>query len=200
MEQKLAILKEYLVSEVDQGIEYLGEDMRKTLVGSLIEPVFKLVIGPEQRARTIKLLETIVSLASRGPIADIDALVLENESDLLATDPINQNLRKSMSVYAQAKECLLASYKNRITFYNKLLTGSGTTWQELYRTGFSSGDECLQMIMPEIEANEKLMALIKKNRRLVNVSGLIRVDAIDAMIKLHEYTHERLRAIPRELF
>lgn len=200
MEEKLAVLKKYLVSEVDQGIEFLAEDMRKTLVGSMMEPVFKMVIGPEQRGRTIKLLETIVRIASQGEITDIDATVVKHEEELLATDPINQNLRKSMSVYPQAKEHLLASYKNRILFYNKLLTGSGETWQKLYQTGFASGEDCLQMITPEIEANKKLMELIKQNRRLINVSGFVRADVIDAMLKLHEYTHERLLAIPKELF
>ena len=200
MEQKLAVLKEYLISEVDQGVEYLGDDLKTTLVGSLMEPIFQLLIGPEQRTRTINLLDKIVDIAAQGPITDIVELVDKHAQDLLNTDPINQNLRKSLSVYSQAKEYLILSYRNRITFYNKLLAGSGQTWQELYRSGFASGEECLEYIKPEIEANLKLLDLIKKNRRIINVSGLIRADVIDSMLKLHKYTHERLLAIPGELF
>ncbi|MHA1143128.1 MAG: hypothetical protein ACTSRW_00135 [Candidatus Helarchaeota archaeon] len=202
MERKITILKDYLVAEVDRGVEYLSEDLRKTLVGSLIEPVFKLVIGPEQRQRTIKLLEKIVAVASKERISDIDAVVSEHLEELLATDPINQNLRKSLSLYPEARGYLRDSYKNRIKFYNKLLMDSSNveTWEDLYKTGFASGEECLQYIMPEIEANKKLIALVKKNRRIINVSGFIRADVIDAMVKLHEYAHGRLLAIPKELF
>ncbi|MHC1591949.1 MAG: hypothetical protein ACXQS8_07675, partial [Candidatus Helarchaeales archaeon] len=156
-------MRGYLISEVDRGVEYLAEDMRKTIVGSLFEPVFRVVIGPEQRERTIKLLDKIVSLASSGPISNLDELLANNEADLLAIDPVNQNLRKSLRIYEEAKEYLRESYRNRIRFYNKLLMDSKDVqkWEDLYTTSFESGEECLAYIMPEIEANKKLLALIK---------------------------------------
>jgi hypothetical protein len=109
-------------------------------------------------------------------------------------------LRKSSKVHGEAISFLKDSYKNRIKFYNILMNGTGTNWKELYKTAFNNKEHLIDNLKPEIEAQDNLKNLIKKNRRLINVPGLIRADIIDAMVFIQEYTKKNLLSIAEVVF
>ena len=190
------IVRDYLRETIVNANQELSSHFRSTLIGALIEPVFRLLIGPEQTEKTVQMLDKILSFSK---IFD-GGYDEEQLDEILVLDPTYQVLRKSMSVHKDAVNFLKDSYKNRIKFYNILLKGTGTDWKELYRTAFKDKNYLLENIKPEIEALDNLRGLIKKNRRLINVPGLIRVDIIDAMFFIQDYTKKNLLSIPEEVF
>ena len=192
------ILKDYLKETILDANRELSSHFKSTLIGALIEPIFRLLIGPEQTEKTFRMLEKILSI-SKDFKGDFDNLG-DKLDEILVLDPTYQILRKKLNVHKEAVKFLKDSYKNRVKFYNLLLNGNGNDWKELYRTAFKDKEYLIENINPEIEALDNLKDLIKKNRRLINVSGLIRADIIDAMFFIQEYTKKSLLKIPEEIF
>jgi len=198
MEKNLDIVKAYLNNTITEANNELSKYYRKTLVGSLIEPIFRLLIGPEQTRKTVEMLNKILSFSKEygGNMEEFEGRL----DEILVLDPIYQILRKSSKVFDEAINYLKDSYRNRIKFYNILLSGTGDTWKELYKTAFNTKENIIGQINPEVEALENLKNLVKNNRRLINVSGLIRADIIDAMFYMQDYTKDSLLKIPEEVF
>jgi len=198
LEKNLNIVKEYLNETITNANNELSDHFKSTFIGALIEPIFRLLIGPEQTRKTIEMLDKILSFSKvfTGNFETIE----DRLDEILALDPIFQVLRKSSNVHSEAINFLKDSYRNRIKFYHILMNGTGTNWQELYKTAFNNKENLIDNLKPEIEALDNLKNLIKKNRRLINVPGLIRADIIDAMVFIQEYTKKNLLSIPEAVF
>ena len=80
------------------------------------------------------------------------------------------------------------------------MKGDGDDWKALYRTAFKNKEYLLQQIKPEIEALDKLRNLVKNNRRIINVSGFVRADVIDALYIIQDYTKKNLMEISEQVF
>ncbi|MHA1377188.1 MAG: hypothetical protein ACTSRG_02290 [Candidatus Helarchaeota archaeon] len=197
--KNLEIVKNYLKTTITEANEELSKHFKSTLIGSsLIEPIFRLLIGPDQTKKTIEMLEKILSF-SREYNYNIEDFE-DKLDEILVLDPTYNVLRKKMKVFDEAVGYLKDSYRNRIKFYGILLKGIGKDWKELYRTAFENKENILKNIKPEIEALDNLKNLVKKNRRLINVSGFVRADVIDAMFLIQDYTKKSLLEIPEEVF
>ena len=198
LEKNLNIVKDYLNETITNANNELSDHFKSTFIGALIEPIFRLLIGPEQTRKTIEMLDKILSFSK---VFTGNFEIIEDRLDeILALDPIFQVLRKSSNVHSEAINFLKDSYRNRIKFYHILMNGTGTNWQELYKTAFNNKENLIDNLKPEIEALDNLKNLIKKNRRLINVPGLIRADIIDAMVFIQEYTKKNLLSIPEVVF
>ena len=198
IEKNLNIVKDYLNETITNANNELSDHFRSTFIGALIEPIFRLLIGPEQTRKTIEMLDKILSF-SKVFTGNFEAIE-DRLDEILALDPIFQVLRKSSNVHSDAIGFLKDSYRNRIKFYHILMNGTGTNWQELYKTAFNNKENLIDNLKPEIEALDNLKDLIKKNRRLINVPGLIRADIIDAMVFIQDYTKKNLLSIPEVVF
>ncbi len=198
IEKNLGIVKNYLQNTITDANNELSTYFKKTLVGALIEPVFRLLIGPEQTKKTIEMLDKILSF-SKDFKDNIEAFE-DKLDDILVLDPTYNVLRRNLSVFDEAVSYLKESYRNRIKFYGILLKGNGDDWKALYRTAFKDKGHLLENIKPEIEALDKLRNIVKKNRRLINVSGFVRADVIDALFVIQDYTKKSLMEIPDKVF
>ncbi len=198
LDKNVNIVKDYLNETITNANNELSDHFKSTFIGALIEPIFRLLIGPEQTRKTIEMLDKILSFSKEftGNFENIE----DRLDEVLSLDPIYQVLRKSSKVHEEAISFLKDSYRNRIKFYNILMNGTGTNWKELYRTAFNDKGNLIDNLKPEIEALENLKELIKKNRRLINVPGLIRADIIDAMVFIQDYTKKNLLSIPEIVF
>ncbi|MHA1894092.1 MAG: hypothetical protein ACTSX4_06305 [Candidatus Helarchaeota archaeon] len=198
LDKNFKIISDYLRNTITSANEQLSEHYKQTLLGSLIEPVFKLLIGPEQTERTIQMLNKIleVSKVFTGTFDGLD----DKLNEIMNLDPTYNVLRKDIKAYTKAEKFLKDSYKNRIKFYNILINGTGETWQELYNTAFKTKEFLIENITPEIEALDNLKQIVKNTRRIINVPGLIRADIIDAMFFMQEFAKKNLLAIPEQVF
>jgi len=198
IDNNFKIVSEYLRDTIVNANEQLSERYKTTLVGSLVEPIFRLLIGPEQTKKTIQMLNKIleVSKVFTGSFDGLD----KDLGEIMNFDPTYNVLRKNISAFDVAIGYLKDSYRNRIKFYNILLKGSGETWQELYKTAFETKEFLLENIKPEVEALDNLKNLVKKTRRIINVSGLVRADIIDAMFFMQDFAKESLLQIPEQVF
>ena len=198
IEKNLDIVREYLKETITNANETLSTQFKKTLIGAVIEPVFRLLIGPEQTKQTIEMLEKILSYSKE--FNDNIEKFEDKLDEILVLDPTYNVLRKKMKVFDEAVSYLKESYRNRIKFYGILLKGEGDDWKALYRTAFKDKEYLLQHIKPEIEALDKLRNLVKKNRRIINVSGFVRADVIDALYIIQDYTKKNLMEISEQVF
>ena len=198
IDKNFKIVSEYLRDTIVNANEQLSERYKTTLMGSLVEPIFRLLIGPEQTKKTIQMLNKILEV-SRVFNGSFDGLDTDLD-EIMDFDPTYNVLRKNISAYDVAIGFLKDSYRNRIKFYNILLKGTGETWQELYKTAFETKEFLLENISPEVEALDNLKNLVKKTRRIINVPGLIRADIIDAMFFMQDDAKESLLNIPEQVF
>ncbi|NHI94662.1 MAG: hypothetical protein EAX96_19375 [Candidatus Lokiarchaeota archaeon] len=198
IEKNHKIVSNYLSDTITAANEKLSAHYKETLVGSLIEPVFRLLIGPEQTEKTIQMLNKIleVSKTFSGNFENLNNKIDEIKN----LDPTYSILRKDIKVFEKAALYLNDSYRNRIKFYNILMNGTGETWQELYRTAFKTKEFLLENIMPEVKALDNLKDVVKNTRRIINVPGIIRADIIEALFFMQDYTKESLLAIPDQVF
>jgi len=196
--KNLEIVKSYLEKTITDANEELSKNFKKTLLGAVIEPIFRLLIGPEQTKKTVEMLEKILSFSKvyNDNIEDFE----DKLDEIMVLDPIYNILRRKSKVFNEAVNYLRDSYRNRIKFYGILLKGNGDDWKSLYRTAFKDKEHIIEHIKPEIEALDNLRNLVKKNRRLINVSGFVRADVIDAMFLIQDYTKNSLMEIPDLVF
>ena len=198
IEKNLKTVSDYLSETITTANEKLSEHYKQTVMGSLIEPIFRLLIGPEQTQKTIQMLNKIleVSKTFSGSFEGLDDKI----NEIMNLDPTYQILRKNIKAYDKAVEYLKDSYRNRIRFYNILMNGTGDTWQELYRTAFKTKQFLLENIQPEVEALDGLKDVVKNTRRIINVAGVVRADIIEALFFMQDYTKDSLFAIPDQVF
>lgn len=194
----LEIVKNYLNDTIIEANNELSNRFKSTLIGAVIEPIFRLLIGPEQTKKTLEMLNKILDFSKEfnDNIEDFE----DKLDEILVLDPIYNILLKKEKVFNEAVTYLKDSYRNRIKFYGILLKGNGDDWKALYRTAFKDKENIIENIKPEIEALENLRNLVKKNRRIINISGFVRADVIDAMFAIQDYTKKSLLRIPEEVF
>ena len=63
LEKNLNILKDYLNETITNANNELSDHFKSTFIGALIEPIFRLLIGPEQTRKTIEMLNKILSFS-----------------------------------------------------------------------------------------------------------------------------------------
>ena len=198
IDKNLKTVSDYLGETITTANEKLSEHYKKTVMGSLIEPIFRLLIGPEQTQKTIQMLNKILEVSKifTGSFEGLEDKI----DEIMNLDPTYQILRKGMNAFDKAVGFLKDSYRNRIKFYNILMNGTGDTWQELYKTAFKSKEFLLENIDPEVKALDNLKDVVKNNRRIINVPGIIRTDIIEALFFMQDYAKESLLAIPDQVF
>lgn len=102
-----------------------------------------------------------------------------------------QNFRKRHEIFPKAQELIKKLFIFRVNADGKNLSGEGETWFEILRSVHNkeSGSE---VIKEEIKIYEEIMDLIRKNRSLINITGIVRADVINAMFAMGNYVIESL--------
>ena len=188
------IIHDYFSDQINQGNVELEKIFRKKSGAFPMDVVFKLIIGPEISVKMIKQIDLISDCVIQDLInpGHIDEIIDENFKKYLRHDSTNANFRKRHPAYeSQAVPIFRNLFKVRME--NNMLmmqAEKGDTYHELSHLMVPKKEDSLAALNRQKTLDLKLMDVIKNNRSIVNVSGVIRADIIDAIYTMFDYIHD----------
>ena len=188
------IIHDYFANQINEGNIELEKIFRKKSGAFPMDVVFKLIIGPEISVKMIKQIDlisdcVIQDLTTPG---NFDEIIEENFKRYLRYDSTNANFRKRHPAYEnQAIPIFRQLFKVRME-NNKLMMQAekGNTYSEISHLMVPKKNDSLAALNRQKVLDLELMDVIKNNRSIVNVSGVIRADIIDAIYTMFDYVHE----------
>lgn len=194
------LIHDYFKDKINEGNKDLEEIFRKKSGAFPMDVIFKLIIGPDITDKLTKQLDlisdcVIEDLTNPG---HLDEIIERNFKKYLRYDSTHVNLRKKHPVYETDALPIFRELMRRRMKHNRPLIKAieGETYEEISHLMIPKKEDSISDYKEEREMNEKLMDLIRKNRPIINVAGIIRADIIDALFTVHDYIQEAwLRAI-----
>ncbi|NHI93092.1 MAG: hypothetical protein EAX96_11365 [Candidatus Lokiarchaeota archaeon] len=193
IEEKIQIYMDYFTKMIKETLKELGEIFRKKSALPL-DIIFQLVIGPETEKRLLEQKKIVLESAQiyDGTEATNQRLIEELFPKYLRSDNHNSNLKKKDSKYPEAKEIIKNIFLSRSGIDYEHLKGSGSSYHEIVKSAFKDKEIALNTINQEFVFIDKLYQFILKNRRLVNVPGIVRADVIDAVQEMTNLIKQKI--------
>ncbi|MHA1784712.1 MAG: hypothetical protein ACTSX4_02600 [Candidatus Helarchaeota archaeon] len=199
-----AIIIEYLKNEIEIGNSWMEEHLKSKSSIIPMDLFFKLLIGPDIAAKMKKqvdlLLDCSIEYLKSGKNPEtLEKLVSENLRKYLIRDSLHQNLKKRHKSYEEIKNIIEKIFRDRIITEALIMEGDGNTYSEI-STDKLKIDDSLGRFYLEKSFNEQILDIIRKNRSIINIAGVLRADLIDAFIDFYEYLHDRMEKNIRTCF
>jgi len=187
MEQPLEERKEiyftYFKKIVTHALENIGDELKKTS-GLPLDLIFQIVIGPETEKRLLKQKNIVFMGAEMyDGTEETNAKIVEDLfPKYLRVDNHNAHLKKKDVNYDDAIELIKRLFLCRCSIDHQHLKGYGSSYDEIVKSSFITKENALQNIGAEFVMIDNLNDFIVKRRRLVNVSGVIKTEVIEALL------------------
>ena len=198
-ERKIAIIRDEVRRELDRGLEYAEREMdhlHKGLIGSvIINPFVKLVYlfaGRDQlRARGLKQVEVMMQCAAEYDGVNLDDILEEHFDDYLFYDETYMRCRHLHPESGTLKVLIRSVYGSRVGFIVKILQGDGDSYDGLVRSVFSK-EEAEREMGKDFEYVDGMMALVEREKGLLDIPALARKDVIDMLHISYKYAKKRM--------
>jgi len=192
-----AIVLDYMKNEIEIGNKWMEEHLKSKVSVIPMDLFFKLIIGPEVSAKLKKqmnlILDCTIEYIESGKNSEkLDEIVEKNAKLYLIRDSLHQNFRKKHKMYEDAKIILLKIFRERLISYALVLEGDGKNYTEISTDKISLKDSLARSKL-ERGLNEDLLEIIRKNRAIISISGLLRADLIEAFNDFYGYLHKRTK-------
>jgi len=198
------IIHDYFQQQVEKGNKDLEEIFRKKGGAFPMDVIFKLIIGPEISVKMIKQIDLISDCAIetvKNPDR-LEEIIEKNFKKYLRFDSTNANFRKRHEAYEKlAIPIFRRLFKVRIENNLPMVQAeSGENYKEISHLAVPKKEDSLAALRRQQELNHELLDVIKNNRSIINVTGLIRADIIDAIFTMYEYIDESWEQAINELY
>ena len=198
--RKIAIIKAEVERELDRGLEYAEHEMdhlHKGLIGSVvINPFVKLVYlfaGKDQiRARGLKQVEVMMACAAESEGNTLDEVLKEHFDDYLFYDETYMRSRKLHPKFPELKELIWKTFNSRMEFIIKILDGNGDSYDGLVRSVFTKEEAEMEM-GKDFEFVDEMMALVEREKGLLDIPALARKEVIDMLHISYKYARRRMK-------
>jgi hypothetical protein len=187
MQKKIDLYMEYFKGQTVETFNFM-EDYFRTRT-ALPPIIFKIIVGPEVIQRVLDQKLVVLEIASQmgpdGMIEDLMPLIEERERKYYQLDSYLHNFRRRDKMYPEAQKLIKKWFLFRIKADGKNLTGEGETWFDILRS-VHNRESGAAVINGEIKIVKELMDLVRNNRSLINVPGIVKVEVIDSMMAMSE--------------
>ena len=195
MEDKIRIILDFYANQLKVILKELEDYFRKKSDILPLDQIFKIIMGPETESKVMKQKKFILQVASQwdGTEEKFEPLIDENFKPFLKSDGNYTNFRKRHKKFEEAKELLKDTFRHKVFNDYHVLQGTGETYEDILKSGIPTKEEVLKLMNKEVTLYEKLCDLLKNNRGIVAVPGIIRIDIIEASIKFYEIIKVHLK-------
>ncbi|MHA1300465.1 MAG: hypothetical protein ACTSO9_13685 [Candidatus Helarchaeota archaeon] len=193
IQKKIDLYMEYFREQTKDTFNFMENYFRTQT--ALPPIIFKIVVGSEVIQRVLDQKMIVLEIASQmgpnGTIDDLMPLIEEREKKYFRLDSYLHNFRRRHKNYPKARDIIKKWFVFRVKADGKNLIGVGNSWFDILRSVHTK-ESGTAVINEEIGIVEELMSLIRENRGIINVPGIVRVDVLNAMLAMGEKIKENL--------
>jgi hypothetical protein len=197
--RKREIIKRELIRELDRGEKFALGRIRSMLPGILIfRPLtYALLVhlGRKDKRRTILQIDSLLDAAE---LLNKGVNPEEKFLEYLSNDVVYLRSNERNPKFGRVKELLKEIFLSRASLIAEVLSGSGSTYDELVR---SVGREKIERFLEkEYEVHDELIMLYKKDRSLIKVPGILRGSAMRIIEESYIYAKKRISSRLDEIY
>ncbi len=201
------LVKEEMINEMDTGLDYIQVCIGKMyggFTGWLFNPIAKLIYNilarKDIRDKAINQIDIILECAMKYDGNNIDALVDEHIVDYMLNDQSFHRCRKNHKAYPIIEGIMKDLFRSRIKPARRLLTSSGTCYEELTKNAYAKKQDALDNLQRELEFSYEVIGVVKENKNVMKLPSFVRNGIIRIMELGQIYAKERLTERINEIY
>lgn len=200
-DSKVQILREELISELDDEMRFVGEELGRmqggllgAIIGIIAQDLYRLILGEDIRKRAIERIELIIqcSIKLNEPDQDTKQIVDSNFEEYLSYAEEYRIANKGHEEFPQLSQVLRETFKTQVIYVAKLVNGSGNTYAELIRSAFSTREECENAFGEQLGRVERFVQLVEEHPDLINAPPSMRPYVLKILRSSCTYTENML--------
>jgi hypothetical protein len=199
-EKNIRIIRKRLDHELDLAFRYIDNRISHLyggITGIFLNPVIKFfytfLARNAIRRRARKQLQLIVHCASEFDGKNLEKIVDEHLEEYLLTEEAFIRGNKRHPKFGEVTSILREIFKGRLLPLTKLLSGSGETYEELTRSVFPKRKDVEAVCSQQFELVEKLIKMIREEKNLVKIPGMIRREVFAILDSGYEFAKKVLK-------
>lgn len=200
--KRLDIIRKEIVSELERGFRHTDSEVQRLhsgIFGSIVKLVYNYQARDQIQARGRQQLEVLLECAGECDVENFEDIIEEHFDDYLFYDEAYMRSRQLHPKHDALRRLVWRIYRSRVEAIIAVAKGTGDSYAQLVRSAMTKA-QALDLLTRDFEHVDKLIALVKREKGLLDIPTVARNDVIRMLDISCEYAKKRIRQRIEEIY